>query len=59
MKLFRVTIAEGRTYRQFVCDIPAINEKDAREKAMQAFFREHFEFSAHCRVIMCNEILYV
>ena len=59
MKLFRVTIAEGKTYKQFVCDISAISEKDAREKAMQAFIREHFEFSAYCRVIMCNEILYV
>lgn len=54
---YRVTIAEAKTYKQFVVEIDAESEQEAKEKAMQIFRNEHWEYSAHCRVIMCNKIL--
>ena len=56
--LYRVTIAEAKNYKQFVGEIEADEERQAREKAMQIFIREHWEHSAHCKVIMCSKVLY-
>ena len=58
MKKFRITIAESRSYKQFVCEIQANSGKDAREKAKKDFNMQHPEYMFHSKIIMCSEILF-
>ena len=54
---YRVTIAESISYKQFVGEIEAENEQQAKEKAFEAFKCEQPQYRYHCQVIMCNPIL--
>lgn len=54
---YRVTIAESLYYKQFVGEIEAESEVQAKEKAMQIFKQEYAQYMYHCRVIMCIPIL--
>lgn len=58
MKKYRVTIAESISYKQFVCDISAKSEEEARQKAKEEFNFQYPQFKYHSLVIMVNEILF-
>lgn len=58
MKKFRITIAEARSYKQFVCEIQANSEKEAREKAKKGFNMQYPEYMFHSKIIMCSQIIF-
>lgn len=58
MKKYKITIAEARTYKQFVCEISANSEREAKEKAKKDFALQFPEYMFHFKIIMCNEILF-
>lgn len=53
---FKVTIAEGVSYRQFVGFVEADDEKEAREKAMNEFILQHPQYSAKFKIIMVHKM---
>lgn len=58
MGKFRITIAEARSYKQFVCEIQATSEKKAREKAKNDFNMQYPEYMFCSKIIMCSEIIF-
>ena len=54
---YKITIAEAKTYKQFVGEIDADSEQQAKEKAMQVFKQEYPQYKYHCKVIMCSRVL--
>lgn len=54
---YRVTIAEAKTYKQFVGEVDAGGEQEAQEKAMQIFKQENPQYMYHCKVIMCSRVI--
>lgn len=57
MKKYRITIAEAITYRQFVCEIEAETEEEAKEIAKKEFIHSYYQFRYHFSIIMCHEVL--
>ena len=58
MGKYKITIAEAKTYKQFVCEVSARSESEARKKAKQDFNFHFPEYRFHSKIIMCNKILY-
>ena len=58
MKKYRVTIAEALTCKQFVCNISAKSETEAKTKAMEEFSFQYYQYRNHSKVIMVSEILH-
>ena len=58
MGKYKITITEAITYKQFVCEISAQSELEAKEKAKKDFDFQFPEYRFHSRIIMCSKILY-
>lgn len=58
MKKYKITIAEARTYKQFVCEISSESEHEAKERAKKDFSLQFPEYMFHFKIIMCSEILF-
>lgn len=58
MKEFRITIAEAMSYKQFVCEIQANSEKEAKEKAKHDFDMQYPEYMFQSKIIMCSQIIF-
>ena len=56
MNTYKVTIAEGVTYRQFVGFIEAETKIEAKEKAKKVFMTEKPLYSAKFRIIGCHKV---
>lgn len=58
MKKYKITIVEAITYKQFVCEISAESEQEAKEKAKKDFAFQFPEYMFHFKIIMCSEIVF-
>lgn len=58
MKKYRITIVEAISYKEFVCEIQANSEKEAKEKAKHDFNMQYPEYMFHSKVIMCSQIIF-
>jgi len=54
--IYKITIAENMTHRQFVGYIEAETETQAKEKAKKEFMTEKPIYSAHFKITMCHKM---
>ena len=56
MNIYKITIAENITHRQFVGFVEAETKEEAIEKAKKEFITEKPVYSAHFKITMCHKI---
>lgn len=56
MSIYKITIAENISYKQYVGFVEADTMQEAKEQGKFFFNQEHPIYSAHSRIIMCHKM---